>query len=145
MLQEVISHARHNKRTCHITFFDLKDAFGSISHELIDHVMTRYNIPINIQTYINSLYSNISGKVFGNKWTSDRFTFNKGVFQGDPLSPTIFICVFNPLLEYLKSEIKNGYYLNKQTHVISTPFADDFNVITSNARVHQRILRNVEN
>ena len=33
LLQEIIQHARHHKKTCHITFFDLKDAFGSISHE----------------------------------------------------------------------------------------------------------------
>ena len=144
LLQEVISHARHNKRTCHVTFFDLKDAFGSISHELIDHVLTRYDIPENIKIYINSLYSNISGKVIGNKWSSERFTFNRGVFQGDPLSPTIFICVFNPLLEYLQSEKSNGYYINQNTPIITTPFADDFNVITSNARTHQRILRNIE-
>ena len=35
LLHEVISNARRSKRTCEITFFDLKDAFGSISHELI--------------------------------------------------------------------------------------------------------------
>ncbi len=72
------------------------------------------------------------------------FTFKRGVFQGDPLSPTIFITVFNPLLEYLKSESKHGYKLNNSTNVISTPFADDFNVITTHSRVHQRILQNVE-
>ena len=139
VLQEVISHARRNKRTCHITFFDLKDAFGSISHSLIDHTLTRYNIPDNIKSYISSLYSNISGQVVGNKWKSNRFSFKRGVFQGDPLSPTIFICVFNPLIEYLHSEAKHGYHLDKDTPVISTPFADDFNVISTNARTHQRL------
>ncbi len=145
LLQEIISHARVNKRTCHITFFDLKDAFGSISHNLIDHCLGRYSIPENVRVYIRELYSNISGTVAGDKWYSDEFTFQRGVFQGDPLSPTIFITVFNPLLEYLKSESKHGYKLNNSTNVISTPFADDFNVITSHSRAHQRILKNVEN
>ncbi len=35
LLQEVISHAHKHKQTCDVTFFDLKDAFGSISHERI--------------------------------------------------------------------------------------------------------------
>ena len=61
-----------------------------------------------------------------------------------PLSPTIFICVFNPLLEYLLSERKHVYHLNKNTPIISTPFANDFNVITTNSRTHQRILKNVK-
>ncbi len=147
LLQEIISHARVNKRTCHITFFDLKDAFGSISHSLIDHCLERYHIPENVRTYIKELYSNISGVVAGSGWHSEEFTFQRGVFQGDPLSPTIFITVFNPLLEYLKSESesKHGYKLNNSMNIVSTPFADDFNVITSHSRVHQRILRNVEN
>ena len=144
LLQELMSHARRNHKTLHITFFDLKDAFGSISHEMIDHVLTRYHMPDNIKQYINNLYSNINGSVMGPNWKSERFAFNRGVFQGDPLSPTIFITVFNPLLEYILSEKKHGYYLDKDTPVISTPFADDFNIITSNSRTHQRILKNVE-
>ena len=144
LLQEVVSHARRNHKTVHITFFDLKDAFGSISHSLIDHVLTRYHIPDNVKTYINNLYSNLSGSVVGPDWKSERFVFKRGVFQGDPLSPTIFICIFNPLLEYILSEKKHGYHLDKDTPIISTPFADDFNIITSNSRSHQRILNNVE-
>ncbi len=94
--------------------------------------------------YIKALYSNISGSVLGPGWQSEIFYFTRGVFQGNPLSPTIFITVFNPLLEYLQTEQKHGYYRNKNTPIISTPFADDFNVITSNARSHQRIISNIE-
>jgi hypothetical protein len=112
---------------------------------LIDHVLTRYHIPDNVKNYINSLYSGIDGSVMGPKWKSERFKFKRGVFQGDPLSPTIFICVFNPLLEYLLSEKRHGYKLNKNIRIISTPFTDDFNVITTNVHTHQRILYKVEN
>ena len=118
LLQELMSHARRNHKTLHITFFDLKDAFGSISHEMIDHVLTRYHMPDNIKQYINNLYSNINGSVMGPNWKSERFAFNRGVFQGDPLSPTIFITVFNPLLEYILTEKKHGYYLDKETRVL---------------------------
>jgi hypothetical protein len=37
-----------------------------------------------------------------------------------------------------------GYKLNDVTNVISTPFADDFNVISTNSRTHQRLLNNIE-
>ena len=68
VLQEVISHARRNTTNLPIShFFDIRDAFGSISHSLIDHTLTIYNIPDNIKSYTSSLYSNISGQVVGNK------------------------------------------------------------------------------
>ena len=144
VLQEVLSSARTKKKTVHCTFFDLKDAFGSISHKLIEICLDRYHIPINIKSYIVNLYSGLYGTALGPGWVSEKFQFNKGVFQGDPLSPTIFIIVFNPLIEYLKTEEKHGYQLSQSSKVISCPFADDFNVITTNKRTHQRVLLNVE-
>ena len=95
-------HDTTKKKTCHITFFDLKDSFGNISHELIDICLKRYNIPDHVRLYVKSLYSNINGTVLGPKWESEAFIFKRGVSQGDPLSSTIFRIVLNPLLEYLK-------------------------------------------
>ena len=82
LLQEVISNARSNGKTCHITFFDLKDAFGSISHEMIDYVLKRYSIPDNVCAYIHSLYSNINGRVYAKGWTSEKFAFKKECSKG---------------------------------------------------------------
>ena len=87
------------------------------------------------------LCNGIDGFVTGRGWKSEVFKFKRGVFEGDPLSPTKFICVSNPLLEYLLSEQNHGYKLHDDT--ISTPFANDFNVITCNSRSHQCILSNV--
>ena len=50
--QQVLKHARRNKKIYHVTFFDLKDAFGSISHDLTHYCLKRYNIPTEIQIYI---------------------------------------------------------------------------------------------
>ena len=140
VLQEIISHSKSNKRTVHVTFFDLADAFGSVSHELISHSLKRFSVPDNVLLYIGNLYGRLQGSVKGNKWSSESFMFKKGVFQGDPLSPIIFLSCFNPLLEYL-CQIKDraGYDLNG-TKIITTPYADDFNLITNNKVQHQKII-----
>ena len=39
VIQEIIEDAKHNNKTVHITWFDLEDAFGSVSHMLIPYVM----------------------------------------------------------------------------------------------------------
>ena len=36
----------------------------------------------------------------------------RSVYQGDPLSPLIFILCFNPLTDFLKTESRHGYPLN---------------------------------
>ena len=63
VVQEVIAHAKANKKTAHITWFDLEDAFGSVSHSLIPIVLEHYNLPPEIINYIVDLYSKLGGRV----------------------------------------------------------------------------------
>ena len=140
VLHEILSHAKSKHRTLHITFFDLADAFGSVSHQLIGSSLERYAIPRPVSKYITVLYSRLNGKVCGPGWHSKQFTFRKGVFQGDPLSPIVFLMCFNPVLEYLESlKTQRGYDFAGE-RIITTPYADDFNLITGNKRHHQKIM-----
>ena len=140
IMQEIISHCKSNRKTVHVTFFDLEDAFGSVSHDLIPLALDRMHIPGNIKLYIISLYGHLRGRVRTGEGLSELFSFDKGVFQGDPLSPIIFLICFNPILEKLKQmEGKYGYNINGE-RVITLPFADDFNLITTDKRRHQLII-----
>ena len=89
------------------------------------------------------MYSNLSGTVTTKTWNSEPFIFRKGVFQGDPLSPIIFLTVFNPILEKLKEYSHKGYSLDQQTKIISTPFADDFDLLTTNRKTHQKLMNDI--
>lgn len=142
-LREIISHARHNKRTVHVTFFDLADAFGSVSHELMIHTLKRNGLPPPIVSYVHNLYSRLSGYVQGPGWKSDTFRFRKGTFQGDPFSPVLFIMVFNPIIQYLKQfEPTHGYLLNGHRY-ITLPYADDFILVTTDKRRHQKMMNDI--
>ena len=143
LLQEAIAFAKSKKKTVHVTFFDLADAFGSISHTLISHSMKRFMLPVNTIQYVEMLYSRLNGSVCGPGWTSNNFKFRRGTFQGDPLSPIIFLMCFNPILEYLEN-IRNVHGFNLDgDRVITTPYADDFNLITSNKVQHQKIINDL--
>ena len=140
VLGEIINHAKGNNRTVHITWFDLEDAFGSVSHDLIRVCLDRMKLPVNVKDYIMSLYGKLKGKIRTSKWVSEEFKFSKGVFQGDPLSPIIFLMCFNPILEDLKRfEQDDGYSLEGMSF-ITLPFADDFNLITRDVRKHRKLM-----
>ena len=107
-----------------------------MSHDLIPICLDRMKIPANVRDYIVNLY----GRVRTSEWVSEEFKFNKGVFQGDPLSLIIFLACFNPVIEFLKEhELADGYDLNGVSF-ITLPFADDFNLITCDVRKHRRLM-----
>ena len=90
----------------------------------------------------------LKGRVICDDWESDIFKFLKGVFHGDPLSGVIFLIIFNPIIEYFKTKKeKQGYQLSTKTSAMfvnTTPFADDFNVISRNMKQHQTLVTDVE-
>ena len=160
VIQEVINHAKANNRTVHLTWFDLIDAFGSLSHVLIPYVLRHYNLPQEIVSYISHIYSRLKGKVVTPNWESDIFNFLRGTFLGDPFSGTIFLVTFNPLIEYIKKfKVKQGYKIEEthentqtndntqtsttKTHIITTPFADDFNLISRDKKMHQKLISEI--
>ena len=81
MVQEVIRHARTTNHTAHITWFDLKDAFGSVPHALIPHVLSHYNLPPQIISYIQDIYYKLKGRVVTKDWETESFEFLKGIFK----------------------------------------------------------------
>ena len=148
-MKEIIQQAKLHKKTVHITWLDLEDAFGSVPHEIIPFIMLHYHIPKCIIAYITSLYTKLWGKVCTQDWETDFFQFLKGVFQGDPYSGVIFLVVFNPIIEYIKKyKETHGYKIKTETagaqSVITTLFADDFNLITHNKSMHQALLADIE-
>ena len=98
--------------------------------------------------YFSQLYSSCQAVVQTPSWRCDPFNFRCGVFQGDPLSPTIFLMVFNPVLLQLKNmEERYGYKLhteNQTTSIITLPYADDFCLITRDLRTHQKLINTIQ-
>ena len=50
--------------------------------------------------------------------------------------------VFNPILQSLQQDLASGYSLNGK-NFITAPYADDFTLITSNKRTHQKLMKTI--
>ena len=141
-MDEVIKDAKSNSKTCHITFFDLEDAFGSVPHSLIDHTLERNFIPPVIRKYFHNLYKHSTAVVETKSWRSEPFKFKRGVFQGDPISPVIFLLVFNPILQNLQSNSHKGYKVGG-VPIVTLPYADDFCLISTHKTTHQNLINSI--
>jgi hypothetical protein len=144
VVQEIIQYSKANHKTVHVTWFDLIDAFGSLPHMLILHVLRHYHIREEIISYTKSMYSKLKGRIRTEKWETEIIEFLKGAFAGDPNSGIIFLISFNPLIEYIKKFKETQGYTIGTTNIITTPFADDFNLVSNNKIQHQKLITDIE-
>ena len=96
------------KKTLHVTFFDLADAFGSVPHDVILQSLQQNHFPQELQVYFKQFYSKATSKVTTKTFHTNPFTFKKGVTQGDPMSPIIFILAFQPVIDHLMMNKRFG-------------------------------------
>jgi len=97
-LVHMMGDAKRRQRSIIVTLLDLRNAFGSIHHNLIKFSLFYHHAPQIFIDLFNSVYSNSYITVAVNeKWTQP-IRVERGVLQGDPSSPLLFNLCFNSLM-----------------------------------------------
>ena len=139
MLQEIIQDAKTRKKTVHISWYNLTDAFGSVIHKLIEHCLKHYYVSEAEIMSIMNLYSKLKGRIVTKEWATEIFDFCRGIFTGDNYLPIIFNVFFQPLIDFIKKYKESYSYKLGSSAVITKPFADDFELLTNRKDNHQKL------
>ena len=108
-VQSILDNAPRNSLPIALTFIDLRNSFGSVSHRYIHDILEHINLPTPITQYVQNLYSSLSAHVVTKLWQPPSFPVKRGVFQGDTLSPLIFLIAFNPVIQSVQAHPSAGY------------------------------------
>ena len=104
-MAHIINNARTKQRSVIITLLDLKNAFGEVHHNLIHEVLEYHHIPDHIKNnIIRNLYTDFQTSIITEQFNTPFITVNRGVLQGDCLSPLLFNMAFNTFIQHIKSE-----------------------------------------
>ena len=104
---------------------DYEKAFDSVEWSFVKECLTFFNFGDTIIKWVDILYNNISSCISNNGWFSEFFKPSRGVRQGCPLSPYLFIIVAEIFaISIRKNENIKGITINGETFKIGQ-FADD--------------------
>ena len=94
----IIKKKREQKQRLNLTFIDVSKAFDSVSHQSIVRAAHRLGTPPFMLRYISEAYCNSSVQLkFGGKLSHD-IPVNRGIRQGDPMSPLLFNAVIDMVM-----------------------------------------------
>ena len=125
-------------------WLDLKNAFGSVRHELLIHSLRLAHIPDHIINYVERFYQNIRVCKKTTNFVTKAINLKVGVFQGDTLSPVLFLMAINPILQTIQQASHTGYDFRGR-QVIQLAFADDLTLCFKNKKTAQRQLTDINN
>jgi ribonuclease HI len=127
---EAINTALKTNTELHVLYIDFKKAFDSIEHDILDAVIDEsfYGIPPKLAEALKQTYRNRRIVMKLEQGTSDPFPIGRGVPQGDPLSPLLFILAINPLLQAL--ERMQGASIHGINYAVGA-FCDDLTLLAN--------------
>lgn len=116
-----------------IISLDAEKAFDRVEWDYLFHTLLKFGFGCKFIKLIKLIYTDPIASVCTNSISSDYFSLYRGIKQGDPLSPLLFVLAIEPLSIALRnnSNIK-GIERGGLTHTVSL-YADDLLLYITNS------------
>ena len=131
LLGNAIHYDKQHHQTAIILALDFAKAYDRIQWHVMIAILKKIGFGPRFLNIINVMYKNRSAQLSINGDLTPPFPIERGVLQGDPLSPALFILACSPLYVKLNEERnQHGIPLpNDRPAPVATYYADDTTII----------------
>ncbi|GJX55137.1 RNA-directed DNA polymerase, eukaryota, partial [Tanacetum coccineum] len=129
ILNEIIHWCKAKKKQTLIFKVDFEKAFDSVRWDFLDDVLKNLGFGSRWRDWIQSCLNSSKGSILVNGSPTSEFQYFKGLKQGDPLSPFLFILVMESLHLSFQKVVNAGLYkgvvLDNSLQISHLFYADD--------------------
>ena len=134
MLDSVIKYTEGRNIPGLLLFIDFKKAFDTLEWPFISKTLQHFGFGPSLLNWIELFYCNIESCILNNGWASNFFKLSRGVRQGCPLSPYLFILSAEILADAIRKKQRiKGIEINGIDFKLSQ-YADDTTLILDGSK-----------
>ena len=124
----------HERMACAFISIDQEKAFDSVDWGFLDRVLETVNFGPQLRGMIKCIYTNIQSAILSNGYVSEYFNIERGVRQGCPLSPLLFVLIAEVFGQAIRKcpEIQR-FHIPGGREVRISQYADDNTCIVTNS------------
>ncbi|GLT88308.1 hypothetical protein SLE2022_063410 [Rubroshorea leprosula] len=127
---ETIDEIGKKKLSCFLFKADFEKAYDNVSWEFLDYMLERMNFGLVWRGWIRECLQTNSASVLINGSPTKEFTMRRGLRQGDPLAPFLFLIVAEGLNGIISSAVDKALFEGVQIgrgdlRISHLQFADD--------------------
>ncbi|CAI5469664.1 unnamed protein product [Closterium sp. Yama58-4] len=97
MVADMIEAGRNENRDWYLLLIDFEKAYDSVRRGFMVETVAKSGFPPRFVRWIEALHSDVHTRLCVNGWVGEEIEMKKGVRQGCPLAPYLFLCAVEPL------------------------------------------------
>ena len=143
LICDVMEYTVVEKKGGILVSLDFKKAFDTLEWQFVKKILDLFNFGENVKKWVRIFYANIESAVMNNGFATNWFKPTRGVRQGCPLSPYLFILGAEILANRLRQtgEIKGINLFGNEVKI--SQFADDTNLFCADVTSVEHALNTV--
>ncbi|KAF5754385.1 putative RNA-directed DNA polymerase [Helianthus annuus] len=110
ILNEAIAWMKKAKKSGMIFKVDINKAYDSLNWSYLDSIMSQMNFPDRWRSWIMATLTTSRASVLVNASPTMEFEYSRGLRQGDPLSPFLFVLAMEALTGIMKKAVSEGIF-----------------------------------
>ena len=143
-IRRILEKAEASKDPIHLVFLDWEKAFDRVKQDKLLECLERMSFPAKFVSAIRSFYSNPTFAVKIGNCESSWKTQQRGIRQGCPLSPYLFIILMSVLFRDIHDELNLTRGRLPGLDFTELIYADDTALVTANANAMNRLVAKIE-
>ena len=144
LIEDVMEYTKVHNIPGILIALDFKKAFDSLEWGYIMNTLDAFNFGTSIKRWISTFYSNIESAVINNGFLTNWFKPSRGVRQGCPLSPFLFILSAELLANKIRQDTKIKGIKILENEIKLSQFADDTNLFCADLETVKEALKLVD-
>ena len=143
--REVLREAKRKKRFLSMAWIDYRKAYDMLPHSWILETLGMIKVAKNIQGLLERSMADWKTVLTANSKILGEVDIRRGIFQGDTLSPLLFVVAMIPLTLMLRKQ-EMGYQFGEAKQKINhLLFMDDLKLFGANLKEVERLCEAVQN
>ncbi|MCI03311.1 LINE-1 reverse transcriptase like, partial [Trifolium medium] len=110
VVNELLDLAKRRKDKCLMFKVDFERAYDTVNWNFLEYMMTRMGFTVGWRQWIRACVFQSSMSVLVNGSPTEDFTVGKGLRQGDPLSPFLFLIVAEGLTGLMSKAVDGSLF-----------------------------------
>ena len=143
MIRDLIDLINKDNSEGALIFLDQEKAFDRVEHDFLFRTMSAFGIGDNFIDWLRVLYANATTRIKINGFFTNSIPLTRGVRQGCPLSPSLYVLVIEVFALQLRMNPNIvGFRINGE-RIVSMHYADDATIVIMQNRCFKEVIKEI--